>query len=234
MPNKRVTTNDERPQRASASPWRSRPTHRAIGRTAGGHSGGANNPAIAQPAPSVAHQIWERGPVDGGDLVSGARSWRSASMASPSAVSAAVAVPDPRQPSGGPSMAPSAAREPATNQVGQPIWTAIKRPHSNASPRPQAAMVRKVTDIGALRPWRERYRAVRVRSDARARKRSREDPAFPIAVLQALEADRIRSGSPIRLVRGGVALDVLIRLLHASFQAIEDVFFFPLLGALVL
>src|SRR6185369_7228619 len=74
--------------------------------------------------------------------------------------------------------------------------------------------------------WRPRTRA--------PRRGSREDAALLVAVLQALQTDRVAGGAPVGLVRDRVLANVGVGRLHAALEAAEDVGELPLLGALVL
>src|SRR5688500_11700840 len=64
--------------------------------------------------------------------------------------------------------------------------------------------------------------------------RSRENPALLVAVLQALEADRVARGPPVGLLGRGVLPDVGVGVLHPALEPGHHVLELPLLGALVL
>src|SRR5688572_3264004 len=64
--------------------------------------------------------------------------------------------------------------------------------------------------------------------------RSRENPALLVAVLEALEADRVAGGPPVRLLGRGVLPDVGVGVLHPALEPGHHVLELPLLGALVL
>src|SRR6185312_2290211 len=59
----------------------------------------------------------------------------------------------------------------------------------------------------------------------------RPDAALVIAVLQLLEADRVRRRAPVGLVRCRVLPHALVRLLHAALEALLHLLERPLLAA---
>src|SRR5262249_55821934 len=96
---------------------------------------------------------------------------------------------------------------------------------------------------GRPEAWAVGRRKDRIPGPARRRSRSRgaprgyslrEDAALAVAVLQALEANRVARGAPVGLVACNVVANAGPGLLHPALQPVEHVLQVPLLGALVL
>src|SRR5688572_25649746 len=111
---------------------------------------------------------------------------------------------------------------------GSPLGRARRARRAIVGPRSVRA--------GAWSRWTRRSARARTALQALSplRRPLREDAALAVAVLQALEADRVARGAPVGLVLVHVVPHVGVGLLHPALEPIEHVLELPLLRPLVL